>query len=139
MKTKTENLSMQVHRLLHSDGCWHDIIKVQYSEEYDHGHYFLCQKCKKTTLRKDNPDYAHDLNAAWECVEYLAEKNIKFHLHSTIGRHGHYFVEFETINRSRYQEDRPTFTDSDYETATAICKAFVQAMGEEPQPVEITA
>ena len=120
-----ETLDEQVHRLL-DKGCWHEGILA------------FCDVCGSTDI---NPAYTTKLDFAWQCVEFwktfgTCKNDIKTGVNL--------YCEFGLMDViSFWKSDSGKSVDSIEKAntlpgdsvkflATAICRAFVKIMGEEP-------
>jgi len=142
-----ETLDMQVHRLLGK--CLHKWKALD--RQFPRGSEYIyedaeCIKCGKikeieparfedTIIRDaeqfiDYPFYTTDLDAAWECIEFMREKQWSI---KTLVYDNCFFIQIYD------QENYSIVEHKDKSIKIAICKAFVRACGETPKPLKVAA
>ena len=119
--TSEKSLNQIVRELLGE--CWHDLV---YNKDVAEGLsdilLITCSKCDSDDVELScsgkmealMPDYANDLNAAWQCVEYMKQ-------------HGARKQRAIFIRQFGFAEDFFWAGDG-LHPAKAICLAFVEAM-----------
>jgi len=126
-----DKLNRQVHRLLGKCSC----VWMWDRATHEPGLKYTCVECGARILRTNKcPDYSTDLNHAWECITF-GHKNLDT---KETDVHGYYHCISHNSNfrTEEWYVKISGYSETDRNPATAICKAFVQAMGEEPAATE---